>query len=249
MSELLRPIKPEEFNDNAYGRCEYLMALQIHYPDFWRSLKTEVADRCEHFDRNHSDEIDALFRQWGESHHIIDLWLQDACWQTVCTWTHYPPEFLLGPDHEGWFIYVPNEPVLPYFSPVVTDSRPLFKAPISDAKSGNLHMRRFHDLWTRAEDRETPEEFESRMLNQFLAQLQEYVRFYRRRLSKRVKMQDHAAWAALMMSGKKPSEIAAQWPGMQARTRDGAFRYANPERAVYMGAIRFAKEIGLTLQK
>ena len=87
------------------------------------------------------------------------------------------------------------------------------------------------------------------MLNQFKAQLQEYVRFHRIRLSKRFKTENHAAWAALMMSGKKPSEIAAQWPGMQARKRDGGFRYANPERAVYMGATRFAEEIGLTLCK
>src|SRR6266853_289139 len=81
MIELLRPIEPEELKDNAYGRVEFLFALQLYFPDFWRSLKAEVADRCEHFDRDHSDEIDALFREWADSHCIADLWLQDACWE------------------------------------------------------------------------------------------------------------------------------------------------------------------------
>jgi hypothetical protein len=77
------------------------------------------------------------------------------------------------------------------------------------------------------------------MRTQFESQLRKYKAYLKARFLEASLIHRDSNWAALLMSGKTPSEIAAKWTG--------ARRYKDPEQTIYRAARRFAHAIGLTL--
>jgi hypothetical protein len=247
---LVRPIKDHERQNSVRGQYQFLRALQHHWPAFWESLKLEVFDPCKCFDERYAKRsgprglikvANRCFYSWAKSNGIVDKWFQEDCWHTLGIWkilgrqaTKTNLEIL--PDQ--WFAVAPNEPVLKLFQPVLTDPSPLPLKRLSPEDRRVLTQNRLAArMYVAQVARETPSAFEKRMLAQFRTQLRGYVRHYRKRLAEGDKMCQSAAWTALLMSGRSPTEIDRDW-GLQG--------YEDGPQTVYRAARRFAKSIGLS---
>ena len=218
---LIRPIeKGDELGDNN-GRIEFLAALHHYWPAFWDGLKAATASCSE-------GELHARFTAWCASLEVVDLWLQDACWQTACLWRQ---------GSTVKFCYFPNGPVIPYFEAFLVDPRPLLKNFVSGE---SLKMARFRDAMAQPEERESIAQFEKRMIDQFTEQLSCYTKKLRRRIADRPGIKQQADWTALRFQGLRPKQIHERLGGMK--------RHDNPIEAIRKGVERFAFEIGLTFR-
>ncbi len=229
---LMRPISSEENSKtyNELGRCEFLVALKAHFPQFGDSLKMLV---LEHYQQCSREDFLKLFNHWCTSANVVDVWLRDLCLQTACFWFE-------GRFSVVW-AYYPNDPVIQYFRPVFSDLRPYVK-PHPKMKD-DLGSGRFWDAFAPPEYREDLDDFERRMQAQFSKQLRRYTRSIKARLAiNKPQTTTHAAWTALMMSGRSAGWVWRNWPQAEMR------KYSEPERAIYHAVKRFAREIGLTLQ-
>src|SRR6202521_2018361 len=242
---LVRPIKDHERQNSVRGQYEFLRALQHHWPAFGESLKREVFDPCKGFDERYAKKrasrglikvANQRFYSWAKSYGIVDKWFQEDCVHTLRIWAVLGRQALktnleILPDQ--WFAVAPNEPVLDLFQPVLTDPSPLPLRRLSLEDRGVLTQSRLAARMYAAQvERETPSAFAKRMLAQFQTQLRGYVRHYRKRLAEGEKMGRSAAWTALLMSGRSPTEIDRVWR-LQA--------YEDGPQTIYRAARRFAK--------
>jgi hypothetical protein len=235
LTGLFRPPEEGELgSDNIRGRAYFLWAIQEHWPEFWRRLKSEVFDKCQPLPEDRTARayrIALALNDYLPGVGVKDTWLVDACCQTVINWRSHPPETLLTAKHQVWFLYASNEPVIPMFEFQITD-QPRHKNPAA----ANPTARRVLDAF--GHGMEGPSEFRERMTAAFTSQLSAYVALCRKRTAARESMETHAAWAALMMSGQAAQEIAESWQGLGD--------LEDPEYSVYKQASRFADEIGLS---
>jgi hypothetical protein len=245
---LLRRIKPSERRNSVRGQYEFLLALQHYWPAFWKSLKAEVFE-CDYFHYKHPkraprrmiEVANITFYRWTESKGIADKWFQEVCWHTLSTWAILDRDALkrsLEILSDQWFMLAPNEPVMHNFQPVLDNPTPWPRKPLSN-KERRILMKSplAARVYLAQVERETPSQFERRMLQQFKLQLREYVGYYRNRLSDRTKLRQSAEWTALLMSGKTPEQIDRDW---------GLEGYEDGPQAIYRAAKRFAKKIGLS---
>ena len=220
-------------NPSLTGRYEFLIALQSRWPEFWRSLETEVLNRVNAslFDKR---TWNAEFDQWASRWGVRDEWLLEAAWQTLCLWSreHRRDRDPLRP----WFFYGP-EIDIPLFQPALEDARPRIVPP------AGVSSRIASAFRVQTGGGETVREFSARMTKQFDQQLAEYCRAYEAVFTpyeRKPSLAKHADWTALYQSGKSPKDI-------ETIECSGTRRQLS-HAAILSAITNFSRDIGLTLR-
>jgi hypothetical protein len=204
-----------------FSRLNFLEALQIHRPQFWRDLR-----------ETSKEESQEAIAAWMMRSGVTDDWFITVIWDTCRAWRAAPasPAAQLQ-TARPWFWYaVVNDAAerdtfqIPPFSPqfLVPEVRP---APVTeDGKPESLVI------------------FEQRMRKFFEAQLADYIKYHKSLLSgRRDEHAKHAAWTALAFTGESWIDIAATWAGLRNSDR--------PDKVVAVAVRRFAERIGLTFNQ
>ena len=223
------------------GRRAYLSAIQNYWPEVLEALQTDIAPRYEKIwtdhpkinnpsnqlqrsvairDAMHGSEFMSQLEYWAHRFSMKDEWLKEIAIDTI--FMHRELE-----TPAGLWSWV--EMRLEFLSPGGE-----FKPTLKDA------------TWSPDENRsalapgETWDSFNDRMRTQFYKQLS----LYRNESKKRhglgtASMKRHAEWAVRYQKGENAKDIAME---IQAR-------YEDRDQAVYKAIARFAKNIGLTLEK
>jgi hypothetical protein len=154
------------------GRYEYLMALQSRWPEFWSSLESEV---LSHIDPSVFDQErwTAEFDRWGEHWGVVDEWLREAAWQTLCVWSK--GNLLDRHPSKPWFFYQP-EVEMPPFEVRLKNPTPMVVCPLGVSEATASAFRIL------AGDSESVQQFAKRMKAQFSHQLAAYCRDVRSRI-------------------------------------------------------------------
>jgi len=215
------------------GRFEYLMALQSRWPEFWRSLETEVLDRVNAsvFDQ---ETWNAEFQRWASRWRVRDGWLLEAAWQTLCLWSNenlrdrdpLRPRFFYGPEIH-----------IPLFQPVLEDARPRIVPP------AGVSFRIASAFRVQTGRGEAVLEFAARMKKQFDQQLAEYCRAHEavfKPYERKPSLAKHADWTALYQSGKSPKDIEI----IECSGTRRQLSYA----AILSAITNFSRDIGLSLR-
>jgi hypothetical protein len=183
-------------NPSLTGRYEYLMALQSRWPEFWRSLETEVLNRVDEsvFDK---EAWNAEFNRWASRWGVRDEWLLEAAWQTLCLWSK---EHLRNRDPlRPWFFYGPEIDV-PLFQLALEEAQPRVVPP------AGVSFRIASAFRVQTGLAETIQQFAARMRRQFEQQLTDYCRSYEALFTpykRKPSLAEHADWTALYQRAAK----------------------------------------------
>jgi hypothetical protein len=257
------PQKDIQRPPNLLGRNEFLIALQLHWPEFWKSLSADVwlapglqcpwSEFWNMLDGGQADAPndpslkpfwDVLF-PWTKRHNVVDDWmLNDAVAPTIRFWERYPDSRAAKLEPRCiWFRYEPSEElgnVYPEFAPVFISNRPIvtWKGGIPE----DLTMY-YSEADAGEVEVESLDDFEARMMRQFKEQLKDYRKKAAAAFRSPGQQITDAEWTALRFSGKGPAEIVSTFSASRA------VAYEVPEQVVRIAVKRFATDIGLTLPK
>ena len=218
---------------NLTGRFEYLLALQQFWPEFWQSLRSEVLDveAPSNFD---IDAANRIFYEWVLRWGVIDDWLQEAAWQTLCTWSK-PGVCDRMFTEECWFVWIPSRVPIGNFEPRLDNPSPGFKVKKGTSREVALVLRSINQTAFA----ESPAAFEKRMLTQFRAQLKQYRKQYEQSFwtyRRKPSLIEHANWTALYQKGETPKSIR------------NIFNSDKKDQAVLDAIHKFSDAITLTLR-
>jgi len=228
-------------------RKAYLEAISLYCPAFWESLRDEVfVSAMSLWSRqNKTDADQEIYRlrdewiaRWEEQQQWRhEVWIAEAAADTVWLWralvTHRGES--LENRHPLPVTYSPGEAELSPLKPFVPDLEDAFfkpLQPLSPSEAATMKSVPFMErLLESAIERETANQFRSRLRSQFNEQLEVYIKTFERTLRLRDFYCAHeihrdAAWTALFQFGKSPSEIK-EWTSEQTDCRDSESRIAN----------------------
>jgi hypothetical protein len=117
---------------NFAARCEYLSAIEAHWPEVMKSLRlqafpvyraafatadtnaalqawADLSNALKHAASSEITQVELAVRTWAEEHGFQDAWLRDAALQTMQNWAG-------GGARDKW-TYLPEELETPRFEP------------------------------------------------------------------------------------------------------------------------------------